>query len=215
MGIPLKSKLRYTIFLTTFALVSLLVAVPARAERTYNDAQGGLTTVVDLTGIKKTDALSAAGNIAKNVLYLLGLIFLILMVYAGIKWMTAKGDEDQVTKARDTVFAAVIGLAIVLASYALSTFVNDRILNQEKGLPQAVGSDTQGGEALGCCRYWPKANDLGVNTVGKMRMITTESACKGVGEENVSQVVYPCTGPADGCWLFSVGVTDDNDCSKL
>lgn len=59
----------------------------------------------------------------KTVLSFLGVLFLILMIYGGVLWMTARGKEEQVTKARDLIIAAVIGLIIVLASYAISIFV--------------------------------------------------------------------------------------------
>ena len=56
-------------------------------------------------------------------LTLVGLIFLILMVYAGYLWMTAKGEEEQVKKSQKIIIAAVIGLVIVLSAYAITVFV--------------------------------------------------------------------------------------------
>lgn len=195
--------------------VSLLMSTTVQAIRTYNDAPSGLATVADLTGVQKTDALTLAGSIARNVLYLLGLVFLILMVYAGIKWMTAKGDDDQVTKARDTVFAAVIGLAIVLASYALSVFVNDRILNSKTSSGSSSGSaspDSQGGVNLGCCVRWVSSNDGGISTL-KAYDINGQAICEADGK-STSEVMLECTGPANGCWKWITGVTDYNDCQK-
>ncbi len=63
------------------------------------------------------------GTIIKAFLGLLGLIFVILMIIAGFNWMTAGGDEDKINKAKDTIRAAVIGLIIVVAAYAITYFV--------------------------------------------------------------------------------------------
>ena len=59
---------------------------------------------------------------------LLGIIFLILIIYAGYNWMTAQGEEEKVTKAKDTLQRAVIGLIIVIGAYAISYFVIDRLV---------------------------------------------------------------------------------------
>jgi len=73
-----------------------------------------------------TDESTMAGIIAvvvKAFLGLLGVIFLILMIYAGYIWMTAGGEEEKVTKAKDTIRRAIIGLIIVVAAYSITYFV--------------------------------------------------------------------------------------------
>jgi len=54
---------------------------------------------------------------------LLGIIFIILMIYAGYNWMTAQGEEEKVTKAKTTIQRAIIGLIIVVSAYAITAFV--------------------------------------------------------------------------------------------
>jgi len=54
---------------------------------------------------------------------LLGIIFLVLIIYAGYNWMTAGGDEEKVTKAKETLQRAVIGLIIITAAYSITYFV--------------------------------------------------------------------------------------------
>jgi hypothetical protein len=65
--------------------------------------------------------------IIKAFLSFLGVLFLILMIYGGFLWMTARGNEAQVTKSKDLMTAAVIGLIIILISYAISYFVVDAL----------------------------------------------------------------------------------------
>lgn len=66
---------------------------------------------------------SSVAIIIKAFLGLLGIIFVFLMVYAGYHWMTAAGDEQKVTKAKDTLRTAIIGLIIIVAAYSITYFV--------------------------------------------------------------------------------------------
>ena len=50
-------------------------------------------------------------------------IFVILMIYAGILWMTAGGNEKQVEKAKNIISRAAIGLVIVVSAYAVTYFI--------------------------------------------------------------------------------------------
>ncbi|MFA6306518.1 MAG: hypothetical protein WCV70_01335 [Patescibacteria group bacterium] len=63
------------------------------------------------------------GIVIQAFLGLLGVIFLVLIIYAGFNWMTAQGEEEKVNKAKDTLQRAVIGLIITIAAYAISTWV--------------------------------------------------------------------------------------------
>ncbi|MDO9399504.1 MAG: hypothetical protein Q7T79_02360 [bacterium] len=61
--------------------------------------------------------------IIQAILGLLGIIFLILLLYSGFNWMTAAGDEEKVTKAKETITRAIIGLIIIVSSYLITIFV--------------------------------------------------------------------------------------------
>jgi len=63
------------------------------------------------------------------ILTLLGVILLVYFVYGGVLWMTAGGDIEQVKKAKAILEQAIIGVAIVLASYAISEFVISRLVS--------------------------------------------------------------------------------------
>lgn len=66
---------------------------------------------------------SVAGGIIKIFLSLLGVIFVVLLIYGGFLWMNARGNAEQVTKSQDLIRDAVIGLVIVVAAYAITYFV--------------------------------------------------------------------------------------------
>ena len=57
------------------------------------------------------------------VLSFVGVIFLVLMIYGGFIWMTAKGNEGEVEKAKKIITQSIIGLIIVFGAYAISYFI--------------------------------------------------------------------------------------------
>jgi len=67
------------------------------------------------------------GQIISILLSFVGVLFFILMIYAGILWMTAQGNEQQVSKAKNLLINATIGLIITLAAYAITYFVIGRL----------------------------------------------------------------------------------------
>ena len=62
-------------------------------------------------------------NIVNVVLGLLGLIAVIIILIGGFKWMTARGAEEKVEKAKDTIKYGLIGLAIILLAYLIVRIV--------------------------------------------------------------------------------------------
>jgi len=70
------------------------------------------------------DIPATIGKIIGAGLAFIGIAFFILMIYGGFLWMFARGNEQEVTKAKDLIYQAVIGLIIVLAAYAITVYVS-------------------------------------------------------------------------------------------
>ena len=68
------------------------------------------------------------GTVVSAFLGLLGVIFMVLIIYAGYNWMTAEGEEEKVKKAKDTIRQSIIGLVLIVAAYAIWAFVRARII---------------------------------------------------------------------------------------
>jgi hypothetical protein len=69
------------------------------------------------------------GSILNVFLGFLGIILLFYLLYGGYLWMTAAGDEGQVKKAKDVIKNAIIGLVVIIAAFAISTFVLGALVN--------------------------------------------------------------------------------------
>ena len=74
-----------------------------------------------------TSTLGTSINVA---LSLLGVIFIVIFIIAGYGWMTARGNEQAVEKATTSMKRAIIGLIIVLSSYAIWTFIKTTFIKQ-------------------------------------------------------------------------------------
>lgn len=71
-----------------------------------------------------TDSLpTILGLVINGALSLLGIIFIVLMVLAGYNWMMASGNEQKIEEAKSTIKRAIIGLVIVLGSWAIWNFI--------------------------------------------------------------------------------------------
>lgn len=110
----------------------ILLSLPYFVFAADNNTIKTLRAVGEINGgyarAEETSAAAFAGKFIKAFLSLLGVMFLILMLYAGYNWMIAHGDEQKVTKAKDTLRTSIIGLAIILSAYAIYSFVLLRII---------------------------------------------------------------------------------------
>ncbi len=70
-----------------------------------------------------------ASLIINLLLGVLGVFSLMLMVYGGFIWMLARGNEDEVKKAKDIIVGTVLGLVVVLSSYSFMRFIFEAIVD--------------------------------------------------------------------------------------
>lgn len=74
-------------------------------------------------GLGDADVKDIVNNIIGVILGFLGLIAVVLILIGGFMWMTAGGNEDRVATGRKYIINGVIGLIIILAAYAIASFV--------------------------------------------------------------------------------------------
>lgn len=76
------------------------------------------------TGISNTTTpIDTTITLITTLLTLLGIVTVVLIIYSGFRWMTAAGNEEQITEAKGILKAAVIGAAIILFSYTIAQFI--------------------------------------------------------------------------------------------
>lgn len=113
-------------------LTAAMMALPF-APLALNSAHAALGDQLDEVnegaglGGDASSLTTTIGSLIAVLLGFLGVIFLILIIYAGLLWMTAAGNEDNVKKAKSILLNSVIGLVILLSAYAISSFVIDQL----------------------------------------------------------------------------------------
>jgi len=178
--------------LITLALVSIL-AIPVMV---FADSYGlDLAAPQDLKSTRLgTSVPQIVGGIVGAGLSLIGIVFFLLILYAGFLWMTALGNATKADKAKEIMEAAAIGLVIVLSAYAITTFLFSKIANGGAG---TGSSGTGATSAVGCCTA-SQTNILKENCSGDW----TASACASTAKtgQGVSTELTYCCCKVSGAW---------------
>lgn len=98
--------------------------VPAPTLKENLEALGGAAGYEKAT---ETTLSEIIGTVVSAFLSLLGIIFIVLVILAGHNWMTASGNEEKLTKAKESLWRATIGLIIVVGAFAIWTFVFSKL----------------------------------------------------------------------------------------
>lgn len=135
------------------------VALAASAQTNSQPAipdDYGLTATANGANIPTGDVspVDIVTTIINTLLGILGVILVLLVVYAGFLWMTAAGEEQKISKAKALLGNAVVGLAIILASYAIASFTIKSLLSSTGQSNQSCGQQPPGpcnqGQSLVC-----------------------------------------------------------------
>ncbi len=111
------------------SMFSLALFVPFAVHATIAVSDTGLAATGGEANYDTSDAVG--GNlpafiglyIIQPILGVVGLIFFVLMIYGGLLWMTAAGNETQVKKAKEILVNSTIGAVLIVAAYALTSAI--------------------------------------------------------------------------------------------
>ena len=124
----------------SLALINTLWLWPAVAvaqNAPYVDP--GLYATANAAGLPTGGSpIAIVASVINVVLGILGVVFVVLIIYAGWQWMTAAGNEEKITQAKKMIGGAIVGLIIILASYAITTFIYSGVKKSTLSPPAAV-----------------------------------------------------------------------------
>lgn len=98
---------------------SLTLAVSGDFGLNATRVQAGLPTTV----AGQSNFAGILGAVVAVGLGALGMVFFLIILYSGFNWMTAMGNSEKVDKSKEIIQGAIIGLVLVMAAYAISSFV--------------------------------------------------------------------------------------------
>ena len=67
------------------------------------------------------------GTVIMGFLALLGIIFMVLLIYGGYNWMLARGNEEKIKKASGILRDAVLGMILILLAGAITSYILNRL----------------------------------------------------------------------------------------
>jgi hypothetical protein len=114
------------IILILFLVGNILMVNKVGAQELGNDILENLQRASG--GLTGTDPMSVIVLLVQGALGLLVIIFFIMIIVAGFRWMTAGGNEETVARAKRNIINAVIGAIVVIMAYAITTFVFNLVL---------------------------------------------------------------------------------------
>jgi hypothetical protein len=123
--------------LSSLALLVLTTAMPATALAATNPYQsvncaGQAAGSAICQGKGNTeDPISGPNGALKNVVnivaFIAGLAAVVFIVIAGIRYITSQGDPQEVSKAKQSIIYAAVGLVIIVAAHQIISFVIGKI----------------------------------------------------------------------------------------
>lgn len=102
--------------------------MPTSTNSLQESIMDGLLTLGTYLGLSADDPRIIAARLIRVAIGFLGILFVILILWAGFLWMVSGGKDEQVSKAKGVFYNAVIGLIIILSAYSIVTFVLGAVL---------------------------------------------------------------------------------------
>ena len=90
----------------------------AKVQEGINSAGGNDNSISASTIIK---------NIINTMLFLVGVLSVIMIIYGSIQYVISTGDSGKVAKAKNTIMYSIVGLVVSILSYAIVEFVMNQI----------------------------------------------------------------------------------------
>lgn len=116
-------------------------------------------TQVEKSGLVNTDIRVVVARVIQVALGLLGIIFLIIIIYGGYLYMTAGGNQEQIASAKKVLTNSGVGLIIILSAYSI-------VLLVMRMLGIGGGTATDLGDILGGPSDISEQNFSGVGGLG-------------------------------------------------
>ena len=110
----------------SFGLVAPAI-LPNNNQVAYADAKTQIQSGLKAAGGDTKDTSGTLITSVINVmLFIIGVLSVIMIIYGGIIYVISAGDSGRVSKAKNTIMYAIVGLIVALLAYAIVNFVITR-----------------------------------------------------------------------------------------
>lgn len=110
--------------MTVFALAGLLILGFASDASAQGAIQAGVEAARG-SGVPTTlfGDSSIVTTITNTLLFIVGALAVIMIIFGGLRYATSGGDASKVTAAKNTILYAVVGLLIAFLAYAVVNWI--------------------------------------------------------------------------------------------
>ncbi len=91
-------------------------------------AQGAIELTDSTITSSNSDVEATIGSLIQIALGFLGVISVVIILMGGFKWMVSSGNNDNIKEAQTLIFGGVVGLAVIVSAWAITSFVVEAIL---------------------------------------------------------------------------------------
>jgi len=189
-----------TILLSVLGFIFITAVVRAADFTPAVDVEGvmnGLKNTATESGIKNFDITTRVGKYIGYLLQGLAALMLGLVIFAGVQWMIARDEEENVRKAKDLLRNAAIGFVIVLIAFLLTQLIwgsifkvvtnnnetaempSDSTVNQDNSSVRCAGSELDGRAGEYFC-----AESCHSDVVEVKNDATKDIGCENIGMKN-------------------------------
>lgn len=85
-------------------------------------------------GLGEADLITVVLNLIRAALGIIGILAVVMILLGGFRWLLSGGDEEKIAQAKRTIGATIVGLVIILLSWAIVNFVINTTANVS-GIP--------------------------------------------------------------------------------
>lgn len=122
-------RMKYVVSFAASLVLAVCMAAPAMAQvGDLTAADLGADAVGSELKLPTGDPRSTAARLIMVALGFLGIISVVIVLMGGFKYMVSGGSTDKTEEARKYIISGIIGLAIILSAWAITTYVITGIL---------------------------------------------------------------------------------------
>lgn len=183
----------FIVFCFVFFVCSLFLVSSVHTKYTASNISDFVSKANQGVGAETVDYKAFTAKIVQAGLGVTGLVFFVLIFYGGYLWLTSGGKEEDIKKAQGTIVASIIGLMIIIGSYALTNLVFDRLVGKSTtGQPKAqVSGGTAGKKDQGCCLDEAQTPGTWLSQWGSQKHwlweITDADTCEKIGNTKTDE----------------------------
>ncbi len=137
-----KNRLKFNIIILIVIILGMTISTGVLAKsgnsKIYNDVIKPKFDDAKEIGLPGTEGysmtmLDRTAKMINRSLSVLAILFLIIIIVAGVKWMTSSGNQEDVEKAKKMLTAGIIGMIIIFFAFGISAFVFNVMLSDYWG----------------------------------------------------------------------------------